>query len=136
MHWQEPRQSPRLQRLAGRKPSMCILCGKSHHLSTSRRNFLKGTAATGLAAGTIGTASLFGPRAEASDDGPPRDTGRLGRRYVIRNGYVMSMDPAVGNFVSGDVLIEGKKILAIGPNLRVGDASEINARGRVVMPGF
>jgi 5-methylthioadenosine/S-adenosylhomocysteine deaminase len=112
---------------------MCILCGKPHRLSTSRRNFLKGTAATGLAAGAMG---LFGPQAQATDDGPPRDTGRRGRRYIIRNGYVMSMDPAVGNFVSGDVLVEGQKILAVGPHLSAGGAAEIDARGRVVMPGF
>jgi cytosine/adenosine deaminase-related metal-dependent hydrolase len=114
---------------------MCILCDKGRpqrHLA-SRRGFLKGTAATGLAAGAMG---LFGPQAEATGDGPPRDTGRPGRRYVIRNGYVMSMDPAVGNFVRGDVLVVGKRIEAVGPNLHAGDAAEIDARGRVVMPGF
>jgi 5-methylthioadenosine/S-adenosylhomocysteine deaminase len=114
---------------------MCILCakGQPQRHFTSRRNFLKGTAATGLAASALG---LFRPRPAAADDGPPRDTGRSGRRYVIRDGYVMSMDPAVGNFVRGDVLVEGKKILAVGPNLHAGNAAEIDARGRVVMPGF
>jgi cytosine/adenosine deaminase-related metal-dependent hydrolase len=48
----------------------------------------------------------------------------------------MSMDPAVGDFAQADVLVEGKKILAVGPNLHVGGAAEINARGRIVMPGF
>jgi len=48
----------------------------------------------------------------------------------------MSMDPKVGDFVQADVLVEGKKILAVGPNLRAGDAGEIDARGRIVMPGF
>ena len=48
----------------------------------------------------------------------------------------MSMDPAVGDLVRGDVLVEGKKILAIGPNLHAGGAEEIDARGRIVMPGF
>ena len=62
--------------------------------------------------------------------------GSPGRRIVIRNGAVMSMDPAVGNFTRGDVLIEGKKILAVGNNLSAGGAAEIDARGRIVMPGF
>src|SRR6202022_1588748 len=31
---------------------------------------------------------------------------------------------------------EGKKILAVGRNLFAGNAAEINARGRIVMPGF
>ena len=29
----------------------------------------------------------------------------------------MSMDPSVGDFATGDVLVEGKKIVAVGPNL-------------------
>ena len=121
---------------------MCILCahGKPQNHSTSRRNFLKGTAATGLAASAIG---LLGPQAEATDDGPPRDSGRPGRRYVIRNGYVLTMEPGTagadstfGEFIEGDVLVEGKTIKAIGKNLHVGNAAEIDARGKVVMPGF
>jgi 5-methylthioadenosine/S-adenosylhomocysteine deaminase len=121
---------------------MCILCakGKLQNHSTSRRTFLKGTAATGLAASALG---LFGPQAAASDDGPPRDSGKAGRRYVIRNGYVMTMEPGTagadsvfGEFIEGDVLVEGKTIKAIGKNLHVGNAAEIDARGKVVMPGF
>jgi 5-methylthioadenosine/S-adenosylhomocysteine deaminase len=114
---------------------MCILCaqGNLQKHSASRRNFLKGTVATGVAAAGI---NLFAARPAAADDGPPHDSGRPGRRYVIRNGAVMSMDAQVGDFVNADVLIEGKKILAIGPNLHVGNADEIDARGRIVMPGF
>src|SRR4029453_874592 len=41
-----------------------------------------------------------------------------------------------GEFVEGDVLVDGKKIAAIGHNLSVGNATEIDARGKVVMPGF
>ena len=45
-------------------------------------------------------------------------SGGPGRRYVIRGGSVMSMDPKVGDFPQADVLVEGKKILAVGPNLQ------------------
>jgi len=48
----------------------------------------------------------------------------------------MSMDPAVGDFAQGDVLVEGKKILAVGPDLSAGGAAVIDARGKIVMPGF
>src|SRR2546427_10394948 len=48
----------------------------------------------------------------------------------------MWMGPDVGDFAKGDVLIEGKKILGVGPNLHAGDAAEIDARGKIVMPGF
>jgi cytosine/adenosine deaminase-related metal-dependent hydrolase len=46
------------------------------------------------------------------------------------------MDPSVGDFAQADVLVDGKKILAVGPNLHAGGAGEIDARGRIVMPGF
>jgi 5-methylthioadenosine/S-adenosylhomocysteine deaminase len=115
---------------------MCILCnqGRLQGHFASRRNFLKGTAAAGIAAMT-----LFGARpasATGGDGDPPRDTGRPGRRYLIRGGSVMSMDPAVPDLVRGDVLVEGKRILAVGPNLHSGNVDVIDARGRVVMPGF
>jgi 5-methylthioadenosine/S-adenosylhomocysteine deaminase len=115
---------------------MCKLCddGKPQSHSNSRRDFLKATAASGVAAAG---ANLFGPRpAGAHGDDPPEDHGRRDRRYIIRGGAVMSMDPNVGNFSKADVLVEGKKILAVGPNLHAGGATDIDARGRIVMPGF
>jgi 5-methylthioadenosine/S-adenosylhomocysteine deaminase len=48
----------------------------------------------------------------------------------------MSMDPSVGDFPQADVLVEGKRILAVGPNLHAGSADVIDARGRIVIPGF
>ena len=48
----------------------------------------------------------------------------------------MSLDPQVGDFAQADVLVEGRKISAVGPNLHAGDAAEIDATGRIVMPGF
>jgi cytosine/adenosine deaminase-related metal-dependent hydrolase len=120
---------------AEEKP-MCKLCdeGIPQIHSSSRRDFLKATAATGVAAAG---ANLFAARPGAADDGDvPEDTGRRGRRYIIRGGSVMSMDPKVGDFPQADVLVEGKKILAVGPNLHAGGAAEIDARGRIVMPGF
>jgi 5-methylthioadenosine/S-adenosylhomocysteine deaminase len=119
---------------------MCRMCkeGKpvdhTRSVRKSRRDFLKVSAATGAAAAGL---NLFGARpAAAHDDGPPSDHGRSGRRYVIRGGHVMSMDPSVGDFVEADVLVEGKRIAAIRPNLHVSGAGVIDARGRIVMPGF
>src|SRR5437016_12410625 len=127
-------------RMASRgETSMCRLCDQGmlkNHFG-SRRNFLKGAAAAGVAAAGL---NLFASRpaaaqfAERAD--PPEDTGRPGRRYVIRGGSVMSMDPRVGDFAEADVLVQGKTILAIGPNLPAGSADVIDARGRIVMPGF
>jgi 5-methylthioadenosine/S-adenosylhomocysteine deaminase len=115
---------------------MCRLCdeGRPQDHSGSRRNFLKTTTATGLAA--AGLNLLAARPAAASDDRAPEGSGGLGRRYVIRGGAVMSMDPKVGDFAQADVLVEGKKIVAVGRNLHAGGAAEIDARGRIVMPGF
>ena len=44
-------------------------------------------------------------------------------------------DP-VGGFAQADVLIEGNKILDVGPNLTGGGAAVIDVSGRIVMPGF
>ena len=123
---------------------MCRLCdeGKPQDHSGSprgsRREFLKASTATAAGAAAF---NLFSPRAEAKQDNqgdqdPPDDSGRPGRRYIIRGGAVMSMDPSVGDFPKGDVLIEGKKIVAVGRNLPVGGATQIDATGRIVMPGF
>ena len=121
---------------------MCKLCdaGRPQDHSRSktqlgRRDFLKASTATAAAAAGL---SLFNapPAAALGEDGPPADSGRSGRRYVIRNGHVMSMDPKVGDIVRGDVLVEGKRILAVGRNLNAGNADEIDADGRIVMPGF
>src|SRR5262245_6497054 len=117
---------------------MCILCARGKFQSgfASRRNFLKSAAATGLAAAGL---NLFAPRpAAAQAEVAPFNSGAPAVRYVIRGGSVMTMDPSLGelgNFVQADVLIEGKKILAVGPNLNAGGLT-IDARGRIVMPGF
>ena len=114
---------------------MCKLCeeGKPQVHFGSRRSFLKGAAATGVA--TMGL-NLFAAARPAAADDPPMDSGRSGRRYVIRGGSVMSLDSKVGDFARADVLIEGKKILAVGPNLQAGGAAAIDGTGRIVMPGF
>jgi len=119
---------------------MCWLCDagkpqKHPQSQLGRRDFLKLSSASAAAA--AGASFLNAPAARAHDnDDPPQDSGRPGRRYVIRGGAVMSMDPKVGNFANADVLVEGKKIVAVRPNIRASGAAEIDARGRIVMPGF
>ena len=54
---------------------------------------------------------------------------------MLKSGIVLSMDPKVGDFEKADVLIEGKKIVAIGPNLKAA-ATVIDATSRIVMPGL
>lgn len=46
------------------------------------------------------------------------------------------MDPALGNFPKGDVLIEDDKIIAVGTNLPKQGAQMIDADGMIVIPGY
>src|ERR1051325_9185587 len=56
---------------------------------------------------------------------------------LIRGGYVLTLDPALGDLPNADVLIEGERIAAVGRGLTAGpDANVIDARNRIVMPGF
>jgi len=57
-------------------------------------------------------------------------------RKLIKGGTVLSLDPNVGDFTTGDVLIEGDEIVAVGPALANGDVELIDATGMIVMPGF
>ncbi len=56
-------------------------------------------------------------------------------RVLLRGGYVITMDPALGDITNGDVLIEGDKIAAVGKDLPA-DAEVIDVSGDVVVPGF
>ena len=58
-----------------------------------------------------------------------------GDRILLRGGCVLSMDPDVGDFDAADVLIEGSRVEAVGPDLDVA-AEVIDASNMIVMPGF
>lgn len=114
---------------------MCRLCDEGRQqvgCDEPRRNFLKASALVGAAAAA--STLLASNPARAQD--MPSGTGEDGRRVLIRGGHVLSMDPEVGDFAEADVLISGKAIEAVGPNLDAGDAEIIEAAGMIVMPGF
>ena len=56
-------------------------------------------------------------------------------RLLLRGGYVVSVDPEIGDINGGDVLIEGDTIAAVEPNIEA-DAQVIDVTGDVVIPGF
>ena len=49
---------------------------------------------------------------------------------------MLSLDPRVGDFEKADVLIDGKMIAEIAPNISAGDAEVVDCSGTIVMPGF
>jgi cytosine/adenosine deaminase-related metal-dependent hydrolase len=62
--------------------------------------------------------------------------GAVTARIAITNGYVLSMDAAIGDIERGSVLIEGSQIVAVERDLGSVDAEVIDAAGGVIMPGF
>src|SRR6516164_83180 len=122
------------------RADMCRMCDDgrpqdhARAKGNSRRDFLKTSTATAAATGL----SLLGASsASAKDDngqGKPQDGGKPGRQILIRGGAVMSMDKNVGDFPVADVLIDGKKIVAVQPNIKAPGAQVIDAGGKIVMP--
>ena len=65
--------------------------------------------------------------------------GVRSRRLLLTNGCVITMDPKIGDFPRADVLIEGNRIAAIGPDLRRATEQPdlvIDATDMIVVPGF
>src|SRR6202022_1969925 len=108
----------------------------SHSWAAPSRRGLIGAGA-GLAAGAA--AQLLAGKAEARGMATLDQLKRAERdpdhRFLLRGGIILSLDPGVGNFEAGDVLIGGKKILAVGRNLNLA-ASVVDASGMIVMPGL
>jgi 5-methylthioadenosine/S-adenosylhomocysteine deaminase len=57
-------------------------------------------------------------------------------RTLFKGGTIVTMDPNVPNLSTGDVLVDGSRIAAVGVNLQAGDAEVIDATGSIVMPGL
>jgi cytosine/adenosine deaminase-related metal-dependent hydrolase len=58
------------------------------------------------------------------------------QRLVIEGASVVTLDPELGDFREGDILVEDDAIVAVGPNLGVSDAETIDGRGQSAIPGF
>ncbi|MBL0423343.1 amidohydrolase family protein [Ramlibacter sp. AW1] len=57
-------------------------------------------------------------------------------RVLLRGGWIISMDPAIGDLRTGDLLIEGERIAAVAPRIEADDAEHVDARDMIVLPGF
>jgi 5-methylthioadenosine/S-adenosylhomocysteine deaminase len=57
-------------------------------------------------------------------------------RIRIKGATIVSMDPKIGIINSGDLLLDGGKIIAVGRNLGSWAVIEIDGRGMIAMPGF
>lgn len=59
------------------------------------------------------------------------------RRTLIRSATVISMDDAIGDLATGDVLVEGSRIADVRSSIEVAaDVEIIDGTGRIVIPGL
>lgn len=59
------------------------------------------------------------------------------RRTLIRSAIVISMDDAIGDLLTGDVLVEGNRIADVRPSIDVAaDTEVVDGAGRIVIPGL
>ena len=104
-------------------------------MSMTRRAALRASAslATGIAAvGALADVATAANPSRFERQSAVDPTTRL----LIKGGTIISMDPKVGDLVQGDVLVEGKKIAAISPNIDPAGAQVIDARDTIIVPGF
>lgn len=75
---------------------------------------------------------------DAAEAGIAPLTPNPNRRLLLKGGTIISMDASVGDLAQGDILIQGKKIAAIGTNLRVSGPAPrvIDASNTILIPGF
>ena len=58
------------------------------------------------------------------------------KRVLIRCGWLVSLDPDIGDFKNGEVLLSGDRIEAVGRNLNASADETIDAGDKIVMPGL
>ncbi|MCA1514093.1 amidohydrolase family protein [Bradyrhizobium sp. NBAIM01] len=59
------------------------------------------------------------------------------RRTLIRSATVISMDDAIGDLSTGDVLVEGSRIAEVRPSIdAAADTAVVDGTGRIVIPGL
>lgn len=83
-----------------------------------RRGFLGGALAGALAGGRAAVGQA------------------LPGQYLIRDAYLLTMDPALGDIPVGDIHISNGSIAAVGPSLQAPGAETIDGAGMVAMPGI
>jgi cytosine/adenosine deaminase-related metal-dependent hydrolase len=58
------------------------------------------------------------------------------RRVLIKGAAIVTMDDALGDLPTGDLLVEGGCIAAVQPTIDAGDAEIVDGQGRILIPGL
>src|ERR1700759_1290375 len=98
-----------------------------------RRAFVKTLVGAGAAASALAASAMD---AEAQERRRP--TGALPERgeFVIRNAYVLTMDPELGDIPDGDVHVKKGQIVGVGKDISAPGARTIDGRHTIVLPGL
>lgn len=109
---------------------------------TSRRKFIAGLTTAGLAT-ALGVPALAAEQRAATDPAAGLSTAEPGAKasdaltsiYLIKNAQILSMDPAIGDFI-GDILVENEEIIALQKHIVNAKATVIDGTGMIALPGF
>ena len=103
-------------------------------MKISRRHLIQ----IGAAVASAREATAQNPSREAAETGLAPLTPDPNSRILLKGGTIISMDPAVGDFVQGDIFIQGKKITAVGRDVKVSGPAPrvIDASNSILIPGF
>ena len=100
-----------------------------------RRDFIGRMAALG-AAGVTGI-NIFSagcgqaaPPASRSTELPARG------EFIVRDAYVMTMDPTLGDLSTGHVHVKNGEIVAVGSDVQAAGVTALDGRGMIVLPGM
>ena len=99
----------------------------------TRRRLLGGIAAVG-AAGLVAGADRQS-FAQAARNAAPGALPPQGE-FIVKNAYVVTMDPNLGEIAGGDIHVRGGAIVAVGRNLSAPGAQTVDAAGMIALPGF
>lgn len=104
---------------------MDACCGGT--FSGRRRKLLKG-----LGGGMVlGGSGLLASCASLQGGGTP-----VGREFVIRNAYIITLERGIGDIARGDLHVRDGAIVAVGQRVQAPAAEVIEGAGMVVVPGF
>ena len=98
----------------------------NERMTVTRRTLMNAAAAAG-AAGVLGGVA----QAQA-----PMTNLPAANEVLIRDAFVISMDPSIGDLPHGDVHVRDGSIVAVGANLNAPGAQVIDGRDMIACPGF
>src|SRR5262245_29027480 len=58
------------------------------------------------------------------------------RELLLKNAYVMTIDPDLGDIPGGDVHIRNGEIIAVGKSLKAPGAAVLDGQRTIVLPGL